>query len=619
MFREDWHTGGRWHLAIVFICVLGWARATLGQPHADDVGPLAVGVAGHAFDHLGNIGEQAEAAAGSGANIIYATGFGGVGYGGLPAPEQLEALGTTYGDYLRRARAAGIRLALGYVCATSIVKLDAFDRQWGADLRRQLSTPPATWLQQDRDGQPLASWYAGDYRPACMNHPDWRAYQKFVVRLQLECGHDGIFFDNPTVHPQGCYCEHCMKRFAGFVAREGVKVDTAAADWVQVVRRLAGERPKDFMRFRCTIAADFLGEMRAYARTIKPSALVTCNNSLNSPEAFFSQCRTYGYNIHELSRVEDLVVVEDMATQPRVLADGTVVEYGPVYEMLHAISRGRPLVATVLAEGDYHTPANLVRLAMAEAAAHGASYLWWPTWPENQRRGMVEAVAPQAQFLRKHAELLNGMEPRVDVLFLLPFGRWVETADCQALKVARALNTANAQFRVVCEEDLEKSLMAERRPSVLVVESPALLGELERGVIEKYKAAGGRVVWSAGEKWLTEVREAVDKPVAEVVVGPPTVRAIVREKAGSPGKTIVHLLNLNVRRVSSFEDRVAPVSQLGLRVRCRADRITSVKALSADAEGTQGAVAFTTTRDGGVTVVEVTVPRVVISTILVIE
>src|SRR5688572_26720809 len=84
MFREDWHSGGRWHLAIVLICVLGRAWATLGQPHADDAGPLAVGVAGHAFDHLGGIGDQAEAAAGSGANVMYATGFGAVGYGGLP-------------------------------------------------------------------------------------------------------------------------------------------------------------------------------------------------------------------------------------------------------------------------------------------------------------------------------------------------------------------------------------------------------------------------------------------------------------------------------------------------------------------------------------------------------
>ena len=51
-----------------------------------------------------------------------------------------------------------------------------------------------------------------------MNNPDWRNYEEFMVRQQLETGHDGIFFDNPTVHPQGCYCPHCMERFDAFPA-----------------------------------------------------------------------------------------------------------------------------------------------------------------------------------------------------------------------------------------------------------------------------------------------------------------------------------------------------------------------------------------------------------------
>jgi len=57
---------------------------------AQELGPLATGMAGHAFDHLGNIGDQAKAAAASGATIIYASGFGGMGYGGLPAADELK-------------------------------------------------------------------------------------------------------------------------------------------------------------------------------------------------------------------------------------------------------------------------------------------------------------------------------------------------------------------------------------------------------------------------------------------------------------------------------------------------------------------------------------------------
>src|SRR5271165_5924895 len=101
---------------------------------------LQVGIAGHAFDHLGSIGEQAEAAVASGANIIYTSGLGGEGYQGLPAPAELEAKRKAATAYVRQAKAEGIRLALGYVCATSIVKLQTFDRHWTPELRSRFST-----------------------------------------------------------------------------------------------------------------------------------------------------------------------------------------------------------------------------------------------------------------------------------------------------------------------------------------------------------------------------------------------------------------------------------------------------------------------------------------------
>jgi hypothetical protein len=466
-------------------------------------------------------------------------------------------------------------------------------------------------LQQDRAGKALASWYGGDYRPACMNNPDWRIYEKEMVRLQIESGHDGIFFDNPTVHPQGCYCEYCMVKFGRFLEREGV----AAGNDVGALRALAVERPKDFMRFRCTIAADFLKEMREFARTIKPAALVTCNNSLNSPGAFFSQCRTYGYNISEMSRVEDLVVVEDMESQPRILADGGVLEYGPVYEMLHAIAHGKPVVAVTLAAGDYHTPPNLMRLAMADAAAHGASYLSWPTWPEDQRARMVAAVRREADFLRGHAELLNGTTGVGDVCVFLPFGRWVETGECGALATVRELARSNVQFGVVSDEELARRLETDA-PRVLVVESAAGLSEAERASVEKYKRDGGRVVESQGARWLAEVREAVGTP-AIVLEGPATVRAVVRVQGK---RRIVHLLNLNATKVSSFEDRVTAAERLRIKVRCGVDRPTKVMTMTADEEGTRGPVEFSTIKDEqGRIVMEVTVPRVVVSAMLVIE
>ena len=484
------------HLFLTFLFSL-----SLFPVGAVDRPELRVGVAGHAFDHLGGIDAQARAAVMSGATIIYGTGLGALGYLGLPDTAGIEKEHHGTLAYLTEAKRNGLELALGYVCATSIVKLETFDRNWPKQFRNQFSSPPSAWLQQDRDGKALPSWYGGDYRPACMNNPDWRTYERFIVRQQIEAGFDGIFFDNPTVHPQGCYCRYCMTEFALFLVREKVETAVSTTNSLASLRQLAVSRPADFMRFRCTIAADFLAEIRSYARTLKRDALITCNNSLNSPEAFYSQSRTYGYNIFEMSRVEDLVVVEDMANQPRVLANGDVLEYGPVYAMLHAISHGKPLVAVTLAEGDYHTPPNLVRLAMAEAAAHNASYLAWPTWPENRRNQMIAGIRPQADLLRQNAGLLNETVVPADALLFLPTRRYVETADCQPLKIARALGRSNVPFKVVSEEDFAGELKGKGQP-VLLVESPAVLLTAETELVEAYKRKGGKVVWTESEDWF---------------------------------------------------------------------------------------------------------------------
>ena len=155
---------------------------------------LRVGRAGHAFDHLGGIGGQAEAAAESGATILYTGGLGEAGYGGIPPATEFKKLLASARDYSDGAKKRGIELTIGYLCATSIVKLDSFDKNWTPEFRSQFRTPPAEWRQEDRQGRPLASWYGGDYSPACMNNPDWREYERAMVRFQLETGHDGDFF-----------------------------------------------------------------------------------------------------------------------------------------------------------------------------------------------------------------------------------------------------------------------------------------------------------------------------------------------------------------------------------------------------------------------------------------
>ena len=611
-----------------FLAVLAlWDPALAGTPRE-----LRVGAAGHAFDHLGSIGEQAEAAAASGANIIYVSGVGAEGYQGLPTAEALAAQCQVTANYLRQAKRQGIRLAIGYVCATSIVKLDAFDKNWSPAFRARFRQPPAAWRQQDHNGNPLPSWYGGDYQPACMNNPDWQAYERFMVRQQLESGCDGIFFDNPTVHPQGCYCGYCLEEFARFLGREGL-LPTPGSQPVKSLRELADKHPAAFLRFRGTIARAFLSAMRDYARSLKRTALITANNSLNSADALYSQCRSYGYNIYELSQAEDFVVVEDMASQPLTRGDGRVVEYGPTYHQLHAISHGKPVVAVALAEADYHTPPQLVRLAMAEAAANHASYLSWPTWPEPERRRMISLIRPQADFLRDNADLLNDTRGRREVVLFLPFRNWLTTDLCPATRLAAELARANVQFDVICEDDLRPASapriypgkgsspafpappVALRGTKLLLAASRSDFTKAELKLLESFTQPGGLIITAEKADWLKDVQAAIGEPAIRMA-GPATIRAIIRDQ---PHRTIVHLLNLNVQRRSSFQDKVIAVADLRITVRVPLTKVHAVRVLTADAAGTSGPLRFTSTREGSDTLVQTALPCLQIAAILVLE
>ncbi len=445
-----------------------------------------------------------------------------------------------------------------------------------------------------------------------------------MVRYQLETGHDGVFFDNPTVHPQGCYCQYCMEGFAKFLEERSPRVPreaifpqrgkTTTADRIESIRKFVDAHPNKFMQFRSTIARDFLADMSTFARTINPHALITCNNSLNAPSVLYSQCRRYGYNIEELSKAEDFVVVEDQATQPRREANGQTLEYGPTYKQLHAISHGKPIVAVTIANVDYHTPPNLMRLAMAEAAANNASYLSWPTWPEDQRKRMIAAVRPQADFMRRNEDLLNDAPFRADVALLLPFQHWVKSDQCAASALATTLTKENFQYQVVCEDDLDLLAKQKLRP-VLLVESRSLLTPRQQSAVAIFDKQGPGVVAADQPDWLQQLRLKIIKTSIHVK-GAPNVRVVVHDQ---PGRTIVHLYNLNVQRLSSFEDKVTPATDLDLVVVTSIEPGT-VTIRTADKTTTSGPLKFQSFGNGGGgTLVSTTVPRLEISAMIVIE
>lgn len=355
--------------------------------------------------------------------------------------------------YVQHARTLGIPVVLGYLCSTSIVGLKTFDRNWSAEFKQQFTSSPKDWLQQDIKGKALPSWYGGEYNPACMNNPDWRKYQKFMVKTSLELDLDGIFFDNPTVHQQGCYCSYCIERFRQYLETIGKHIEGTS---LSSLRTLAQNKPEEFKGFRCTIARDFFAEMRDYIKEINPKALITANNSLNAPEVIFSQCHTYGYNIKEMSKAQDFVVIEDMQSTPRRKVDGTIIECSPVYDLVNSIIEPKPLVAVTIADGDYHTPPNLTNLAIFEAFTRNTNYMLWPTWQEAQRKKMIQTISPFVKWLQKHAQTITSAKHRYDVLLYFPFDQWIKQQDCKELNIVRQLTQSNILYAVTSEKNFNE-------------------------------------------------------------------------------------------------------------------------------------------------------------------
>lgn len=521
----------------------------------------------HGFDHLDQLDKQAEPAYQCGVSVLYATGLGVCGYMGIPPEEEWEKTKKEVREYVNHAKSLGIPVVLGYLCSTSIVGLKTFDQHWFDDFKQQFSSAPKDWLQQDIHGNSLPSWYGGEYNPACMNNPDWRAYQRFMVKTSLELGLDGIFFDNPTVHPDGCYCRFCMEKFSKYLERNGEKIEDTS---IPALRKLAQYKSVEFKKFRATIARDFLEEMRNVAKQINPSAVITANNSLNAPEVIFSQCHRYGYNLQEMSRSQDFVVIEDMQSAPRRTANGIFVECSPVYHLVHSIIGSKPLVAVTIADGNYHTPPNLTTLAIFEAFTRNTNYMLWPTWEGSHRDKMIKIIRPFVLWLQKHAPAISSAKNRYDVLLYLPFEQWIKQQECKELQIARKLTQSNILYTVASEENFNDYFP---HASIILATDPTYIIPSHSISISELCQKNNKVFINASDdSYMRELQTYLSNPSLKLTPSE-SLRGVIKETAEV---TYLLLYNLNIERISSYEDQIHPANNINVSVKILRNMIKKV-------------------------------------------
>jgi hypothetical protein len=249
---------------------------------------------------------------------------------------------------------------------------------------------------------------------------------------------------------------------------------------------------------------------------------------------------------------------------------------------------------------------------MAEAAAHQAVYMLWPTWPEEQRARMIAAVRPCTDWLRSHTDFLNTSRPRRDVLLYLPFRRWVSEKKCAVTELANELTAASLQYEVADEEAFEAKLAQSR---VALVESAGVLNAAEQDAVKAFKDKGGTLVAGDKKLWLDALQRALPHP-ALTLDAPKTVRGVVRD---SDTATVVFLHNLHIERLSSYEDRVTPAENLTVTVRVPFREIKSVRVSTADEGIASGPAEYKAEDEGGGKRVTVEIPRLDVAMMVLVE
>ena len=275
--------------------------------------------------------------------------------------------------------------------------------------------------------------------------------------------------------------------------------------------------------------------------------------------------------------------------------------------MIPAIARGRYLNVCTLAPGEYTTPPNLMKLAIAECTAHDASYLVWSCWDPAYRTGMERSVRQYHDFLSRYAALLGKTAPASDVLLIWPYDQWLDRGECPTAYWGRDLSAGNVQYDVAIEADVSAPLLS-RYPLVTFAGSEGPLLSRTVALLDAYRRGGGKVVPAEGSSRSLEALTSALRRPSVVLRSSPGVRAVVRRFGVA---NILHLYNLNVSRSDVYHDRVTaagPVRVLwvlpaGAKV---PDRLTCS---TPDPEGSSGPLPFIRSQANGRIRLEFSVPK----------
>ena len=188
---------------------------------------------------------------------------------GLPDPERFAAELELMKYEINESHKNGVAVT-GYADAA----------QFDPDVAKKLGYTLEQLGAKKADGNYIFTnaWNDGCYI-ACINSPEWRSWQKELMRLTAEAGFDGQQYDFHPLAAAGlfCRCDNCKRSWANYSKNVFGNERSIPADTIDMQTELG----REYMKWKIGCFADFMKETVSEAKKINPDFLLVMNQNAN--------------------------------------------------------------------------------------------------------------------------------------------------------------------------------------------------------------------------------------------------------------------------------------------------------------------------------------------------
>lgn len=426
------------------------------------------------------------------------------GYTGLPERSKHEGLVRGARATIDEVHAAGMACILYIGPCFSYGDKDKrtqlfefYDKRW-SQYEDYFGKRPGDLLEMaqcDAQGRPRPYVYEGQsgYH-LCVNSPGVRQMTKGLIRMIVEAGGDGSFYDGPYVTEGRCYCRWCREKF-----RTWLRDSYGAADLerhfgvsdpatVELPRTATDKLWVPFRRFSAWSLLDFMRDTKAYGRSLNPHYLMTSNYCMWEGEPF-GPIRGTAEDAEVESQVVDVLFDESKYGAGPHLEGDTRVSNSSDYRHLLAAAQGVPvaLLKTAPEGNTAEAGGNLTRLAIAEGAANGA------TWQLHRLKPAAAAAAEQySSFLASRQAVLARCRPWATVAVWCSNTQAYFDAPTYPTAVSRFLADRHVPHRFVTDAEVAAGKLGEY--DVLIVPEVRVISDRQLTALGAFVSEGNGLV-----------------------------------------------------------------------------------------------------------------------------